>query len=365
MQAVNCPRPRTAAVLLGALLILVGGAGAPARAASAPVLAQAPRISIPEREIDFGTVLQGDGVSHDFAFESTGDAPLIIEKVEVNCGCTISEVLVEDQPYELGRQIPPGTKGVIRAHVRTGALHDILNKTMKVRSNDPSGPVELRFRAKIEPFFLMDLDPPTLDFGTVPVGQTKELSLVVRTERVPSFHVVETNELPKGVTVRWDPAEEGKENAWRVTAALGVDAAEGKLDRQILLTTDVNRTIEMYVAGNVSGPVQILPAAALSFGAIQRGTRASRAIEIVVRDGEPPVHVTETKLEVHKKGNEERDLHEYFEVKVATVVDGKRYTVEVVALDTLPRGVFTGVLHLSTDHPAAPRKDVTLSGSAR
>jgi len=360
--------PRAPRAWLGALLLVACGAlEAPLAAQlTAPKVAPGPRISIPEREKDFGTLVQGDGATYDFAFESAGDAPLIIERVEVNCGCTVSEVLLGDLPYEFGRQIPPGGKGVIRAHVRTGALHGgTLTKNMKVVSNDPGGPIVLQLHAEIEPYFLFDRDPPTLDFGSIPLGQAKTLALVVRCEKVPAFHLGDHGTLPASLALSWEPVEEGKEDAWKIAVTLGADATEGKLDRQITVQTDAGRSFEFYVIGSVIGPLEFLPAASLTFGALPQGAKSSRSIEIVVRDGEPPAHVTEATLEVQKKGNAQRNLREFFDVQLRTIEEGKRYSVEVVALETLPRGVFAGTLHIATDHPAVPRRDVALSGSVR
>lgn len=59
-----------------------------------------------ETEYDFGTVMEGEKVVHDYAFTNTGDEPLIISNAKGSCGCT-----VPDWPRE---PIAPGESAVIK-----------------------------------------------------------------------------------------------------------------------------------------------------------------------------------------------------------------------------------------------------------
>jgi len=42
-----------------------------------------------ETEFDFGTVTEGEKVSHTYAFKNTGDEPLILSNAKGSCGCTV------------------------------------------------------------------------------------------------------------------------------------------------------------------------------------------------------------------------------------------------------------------------------------
>ena len=44
-----------------------------------------------EEEFNFGTIMQGDQVKHDFEFTNTGKEPLIIANAAGSCGCTVPE----------------------------------------------------------------------------------------------------------------------------------------------------------------------------------------------------------------------------------------------------------------------------------
>ena len=63
--------------------------------------AELPSVQFTDTVFDFGIITEGEKVRHTFSFESVGDAPLIITKVEPSCGCTA----VQDwssRPYNVG-----------------------------------------------------------------------------------------------------------------------------------------------------------------------------------------------------------------------------------------------------------------------
>jgi len=88
--------------------------------AVAKPMADAPKPSTPEAaiptgpttvmsfdatEFDFGTVDEGEKVSHTYSFKNTGDEPLILSNAKGSCGCTVPK-----WPKE---PIPPGEDGEI------------------------------------------------------------------------------------------------------------------------------------------------------------------------------------------------------------------------------------------------------------
>ncbi len=63
-------------------------------------------VTFAESEHDFGTVMDGEKITHIFQFTNTGKEPLVISKAEGSCGCT-----VPDWPRE---PIAPGKGGEIK-----------------------------------------------------------------------------------------------------------------------------------------------------------------------------------------------------------------------------------------------------------
>src|SRR5215204_6765023 len=65
-----------------------------------------PGFKFNEEEFNFGTIKQGESITHNFEFTNTGKEPLIISNAAGSCGCTVPE-----WPKE---PIAPGAKAVIK-----------------------------------------------------------------------------------------------------------------------------------------------------------------------------------------------------------------------------------------------------------
>jgi hypothetical protein len=92
---------------------------------------------------DFGKIPEGQKLEVSYRFKNIGDKPLIIEKVQPSCGCTVAE-----QPSE---PVSPGKEGIIKAAFnsegRVGANH----KTLYVYANAKgSASQELKFEVVVE-----------------------------------------------------------------------------------------------------------------------------------------------------------------------------------------------------------------------
>ena len=86
-----------------------------------------PAITFEEDTHDFGDINQGDKVEHTFAFENTGDEPLIITNVRVTCGCTATK-----WPRE---PLAPGEKRTLTVQFNSAGKKGRQNKVITVISN--------------------------------------------------------------------------------------------------------------------------------------------------------------------------------------------------------------------------------------
>ncbi|MGC6430157.1 MAG: DUF1573 domain-containing protein [Jejuia sp.] len=98
------------------------------------------KIEFKETTIDYGTIEKGaDGVRV-FEFTNTGDAPLIISKVNSSCGCTI--------PKKPEEPIMPGKTGEIEVKYDTNRVNPI-RKTITVMSNADTPTVALKIKGLV------------------------------------------------------------------------------------------------------------------------------------------------------------------------------------------------------------------------
>ena len=92
---------------------------------------------------NFGKIAEGRKLDVSFRFKNTGNKPLIIQKVQPSCGCTVAE-----QPNE---PILPGNEGIIKASFNSEGRLGINNKTLYVTTNTKLKQThELHFAVEVE-----------------------------------------------------------------------------------------------------------------------------------------------------------------------------------------------------------------------
>ena len=92
---------------------------------------------------DFGTVGEGQKVSHIYKLKNNGQAPLIIQTAQPSCGCTVPEWSKEP--------IPVGGTGFVKAEFDTNGKAGVQNKTITVTANTWPKTTTLRFKAMVTP----------------------------------------------------------------------------------------------------------------------------------------------------------------------------------------------------------------------
>lgn len=100
-----------------------------------------PTIDLEETEYNFGTVIQGEKVSHSFVFANNGDGNLVISNVKASCGCTV--------PKWTKEPVKPGKTGTIELVFDSSNREGIQTKTAKVYSNTSPNVTELVIRCEV------------------------------------------------------------------------------------------------------------------------------------------------------------------------------------------------------------------------
>ncbi len=140
----------------------------------------APRVSIKESRFQFDPVLEGTIVEHAFKIANTGKAPLTIDNVRTNCGCTIADFT---------RTIPPGGVGhvVIKGNTE-GYGGEAFSKTIIIFCNDLQGPrPKLSINGRVRRFAGIEPAKAVLR-GTV--GKPTEVKVRITLEPDFPFRVV-------------------------------------------------------------------------------------------------------------------------------------------------------------------------------
>ena len=91
---------------------------------------------------DFGTLVDGETVEHDFEFTNTGKEPLIISNAGGSCGCT-----VPDYPRE---PIQPGQKAVMKVKFNSAGKVGHQEKSVTISTNSNRGTHMLFVKAEVK-----------------------------------------------------------------------------------------------------------------------------------------------------------------------------------------------------------------------
>ena len=86
-----------------------------------------PNIEMLETSYNFGEMLQGESVTHDFILKNTGDADLIISAAKGSCGCTV--------PEWPKNPIAKGEDAVIKVTFNSAGKSGKQNKTVTLVTN--------------------------------------------------------------------------------------------------------------------------------------------------------------------------------------------------------------------------------------
>ena len=90
--------------------------------------ANGPVITFDKSTHDFGDMVQGDKVEYTYKFTNTGNEPLLITSVNVQCGCTTPKGWPRDP-------VAPGAKGELTIAFNSAGKLGMQNKVVTLVSN--------------------------------------------------------------------------------------------------------------------------------------------------------------------------------------------------------------------------------------
>jgi hypothetical protein len=123
--------------------------------APAPANPNAPEFKFNEEEFNFGTIKQGESVTHEFTFTNVGKEPLIITSAAGSCGCTV--------PVWPKEPIAKGEKATIKVTFNSAGKMGMQDKTVTIQSNAKTSPMVIHMKGNVE------AAPKTPDAPATPV----------------------------------------------------------------------------------------------------------------------------------------------------------------------------------------------------
>ncbi|MEI8280373.1 MAG: DUF1573 domain-containing protein [Bacteroidota bacterium] len=92
---------------------------------------------------DFGTIHEGESVTHDFTFKNNGRSPLVISSAVGSCGCT-----VPDYPRD---PIAPGKEAIVKVIFNSKGKSGHQEKSVTISTNSKRGIHMLYIKGEVTP----------------------------------------------------------------------------------------------------------------------------------------------------------------------------------------------------------------------
>lgn len=215
---------------------------------SVKVIQEFAAIEVPETNFDFGKILEGAEVSHDFIVRNTGKSPLQIKKVQANCECIKTE-------YD--QVVQPGAQGKISIKIDSRGRGGSFFKFILVSSNDPIQPqLRLQLKGLIQP--LISMQPGNLISFEGVSGTVQAKAIDLKATSVKLFHIARTEtNIPNKITYEVEPISDGKH--YRLKVMNKTEA--GIYNGFIKLFTDLpdNPEVIVEVKGKIRDVISVLP----------------------------------------------------------------------------------------------------------
>jgi len=197
-----------------------------------------PRAVFSEARFEFGEVLSGAVVEHDFALRNTGSAPTRIEKVSMT-----TPLLVTQMPQE----VAPGGGGRIHFKLDTASLEGKFEGTILVYLNDPALPqARLSFSGHIVP--AIELSPRPAFFVAGQRGKGNRAAIEIVNHESEPLRIEKIEHPAERFATQLEALKPGQH--YRLTLALKPDGPGGRAAGTILIKTSSKRVPVLKVGAN-------------------------------------------------------------------------------------------------------------------
>jgi hypothetical protein len=301
-----------------------------------------PLATLKEIEHDFGRVMQGQKVVHEFTIQNSGDADLVLQRISPSCGCTAAAVSAA--------AIKPGASEKVRVTFDTAGMYGSKTKTVSILTNAREK-AEVILKMKGSVVRGVTATPERILFGEVSQGssattRTQEVSIAV-TEGM-NWEVARVTSGTRFLSIAELPEQGG---AKRYAVTLAPDAPKGELRERLIVEfkDPSHAAVNIPVTATVLGDLRVSPST-VSFGIISGTELIERRVKYENLSTKP---VTVTGV---------TSSHPAVTASLVDVDAGKRGVV-VVKLD--PRkvtGDLKATVQIATDHPEQQTVAVSVYG---
>lgn len=293
-------------------------------------------------EHDFGRVMQGQKVVHEFVIQNSGDQDLVLQRIAPSCGCTAAAVS--------STSIKPGASENIRVTFDTAGMYGSKTKTVSILTNAREK-AEVVLKMKGSVVRGITATPERIVFGEISSGA----SLSARTQEVAisttegmNWEVSQVTSGTRFLSVSAVPSQ-GAEKRYAVTVQ--PDAPKGELRERLIVEfkDPAHAAVNIPVTATILGDLRVTPTT-VSFGIVSGTEPIERRLKY---ENSSTKAVTVTGV---------TSSHPAVTASMVDVDPGKRGVVVVKLDPTKVTGDLKATVQISTDHPEQSTLAVSVYG---
>lgn len=201
----------------------------------------APALFIEKKAYDFGTILEGRQMPHDFILENRGDETLKILRVRSNCACAVADYTEE---------IPPGQSGKIAVVFDSKGSDGKVNHKVRVDTNDPKQEnLDLSVQGYVDP--VMHIDPKKIILEGH-AGETIKAELTITSDPRHHFKILSITSKKGKTSCSIEELKDPESSKYRLTVT-NLSREKEKYRDYIYIKTDsdVRSGISITVKGEI------------------------------------------------------------------------------------------------------------------
>ena len=316
-----------------------------------------PTSSVNEPVFDWGSVLQGEVVIHEFELKNTGGSPLKIERVKPACGCTT---------VDFDKVIAQGASGKVTLKVDTKKFSGTVRKTAEIFTNASKISQRLTMTGKIE--LAVEIEPRLPRIQVVKGVPIKPITISLKKAASHAFKLNKVSSKSEFAEVTMKMVEEG--NLYELTVTPKLDKTDSRKYHYAEINANVtvkDKSFDLPVRVSITVKERI-EASPPSVYFSRRDTDklgkqpAPPSKQLTIKSLDPSHSFKITKIELlnatlTKSG-------EHFTTKLEPVTEGKEYKLTVAYAKKAKAGTRRVIekIRLSTDDPI--RKEIMINATA-
>lgn len=301
-----------------------------------------PRIESIDPIYDFGKAYRGQMIEHTFTIQNVGDAPLAIQGVQRDCGCTGATIDKE--------HLMPGEELEIDIWLNTANLGEgDLEKSVRIQTDDPNEPETiltmtgvLRVTAR--------MDPPSVELKDIKPREKVE-EQIVRIVPVEGFDLEIKNLEIESDFITAKILEREDSGVYRVAIHISTETAKKVISGTVKAVTNLEEepVLRIPVRVILDQPFVIVPTT-IKFSGIQPEYEGKLSYKAIIKNNqEKPLRILDIKSE-----------SKFVEYSLETLEDGKKYRLKVILVPGFPAEGFETKVKIFTDNEMYPEREIVV-----